>query len=58
MGLGFILGLFSKSGTFGLYSGTKSLGRVDSRLILTLYTLSIYPSVHNQLCERFSRDGL
>jgi len=27
------------------------------QLIVTLYTLSIYSSVHNQ-CERFSKDGL
>ena len=26
-------------------------------LIVTLYSLSIYPSVHNQLCELFSIDG-
>ena len=28
------------------------------QLTVTLYTLSIYLSVHNQLCELFSRDGL
>ena len=32
----------------------KGFGSSDSDTIITLY---IYPSVHNQLCEFFSRDG-
>ena len=37
---------------------TARLFRAFAELIVTLYTITIYLSVHNQLCKHFSRDGL